>query len=61
MLKADAERECIRRRRDLPKGLRSTQGQATSFAGVLMDDVGFETSGATPSSAERDLLLSGGL
>jgi hypothetical protein len=65
MLKADAERECIRRWRDLPKGLRSTQGQAASFARVLMDDIDFDTSGDRYTFIsrwlQRDLLLRGGL
>lgn len=65
MLKADAERECIRRWRDLPKGLRSTQGQAASFARVLMDEIEFDTSGDRYAFItgwlQRDLLLRGGL
>jgi hypothetical protein len=65
MLKADAERECIRRWRELPKGLRSTQDQAASFARVLMEDVEFDTSGDRQSFIrewlQRDLSLRGGL
>lgn len=65
MLKMEAEQECIRRWRDLPKGLRSTQDQAASFAKVLVDDVLFDTSGDRYSFIrgwlQRDLLLRGGL
>jgi hypothetical protein len=65
MLKAEAERECIRRWRDLPRGLRLTKDQAASFARVLMDDVEFDTSGDRYAFIsgwlQRDLLLRGGL
>ncbi|RYE08096.1 MAG: hypothetical protein EOP22_14930 [Hyphomicrobiales bacterium] len=65
MLKTEAEQECIRRWRELPRGLRSTPDQAASFAVVLMDSVVFETSGDRYSFIrgwlQRDLLLRGGL
>jgi hypothetical protein len=65
MLKADAERECIRRWRDLPRGLRSTQSQAASFAMILLDDIDFDTSGDRYNFIngwlQRDLQLRGGL
>lgn len=65
MLKADAERDCIRRWRDLPKGLRSTQAQAASFARILTDVIEFDTSGDHYTFIngwlQRDLLLRGGL
>jgi hypothetical protein len=65
MLKTEAERECIRRWRNLPRQDRSTNDQATVFATRLMDDVDFPTSGDRHSFIrswlQRDLLLRGGL
>ena len=65
MLKAEAEQECIRRWRDLPRGERATNEQAANFATLLMDDVAFTTSGDRYSFIrgwlQRDLLLRGGL
>jgi hypothetical protein len=64
MLKTEAERECVRRWRDLPKQDRSTSDQAALFATLLMDDVDFPTSGNRQSFIrswlQRDLLLRGG-
>ena len=45
MLKSEAEREVIRRWRELPKYQRSTGEQATAFATSLMEDIVFPTSG----------------
>jgi hypothetical protein len=65
MLKTEAERECIRRWRDLPRHERSTNDQAAQFATRLMDDIDFATSGDRHSFIrgwlQRDLLLRGGL
>lgn len=65
MLKTEAERECIRRWRDLPRQDRSTNDQATLFATRLMDDIDFPTSGDKQlfirGWLQRDLLLRGGL
>ena len=65
MLKMEAERECIRRWRELPKAERATNDQAAAFATLLMDDVAFPTSGDRYSFIrgwlQRDLLLRGGL
>jgi hypothetical protein len=65
MLKTEAERECIRRWRDLPRPERSTNDQAAAFATRLMDDIDFPTSGSRHSFIrgwlQRDLLLRGGL
>lgn len=65
MLKMAAERECIRRWRELPRQERSSNDQAASFATLLMDDIDFPTSGDRHSFIrgwlQRDLLLRGGL
>ncbi len=65
MAKMEAERECIRRWRDLPKPERSTNDQASRFATQLLDDVSFATSGDKHTFIrgwlQRDLLLRGGL
>jgi hypothetical protein len=65
MSKIEAERECIRRWRDLPRQERSTNDQAASFATRLMDDIDFPTSGDRHSFIrgwlQRDLVLRGGL
>ena len=65
MLKADAERECIRRWRELPRGERSTLEQAAAFATLLVGEVSFPTSGDRAHFIrgwlQRDLQLRGGL
>jgi hypothetical protein len=65
MLKIDAERECIRRWRDLPRQERSTNDQAAAFAAALMRDIFFTTSGDRYSFIrgwlQRDLQLRGRL
>ena len=65
MLKTEAERECIRRWRELPRPERSTNDQASAFATRLMDDIDFPTSSSRHSFIrgwlQRDLLLRGGL
>jgi hypothetical protein len=65
MAKMEAERECIRRWRELPKPERSTADQASHFATRLLEDISFATSGDQHSFIrgwlQRDLLLRGGL
>ena len=65
MLKTEAERESIRRWRELPRPERATNEQAAAFATLLMDDIDFPTSGDRYSFIrgwlQRDLLLRGGL
>ena len=65
MLKTEAEQECIRRWRELPKVERATNEQAASFATRLMDEIIFTTSGDRYAFIrgwlQRDLLLRGGL
>lgn len=65
MQKADAERECIRRWRELPRSERSTPAQANAFAASLVGEVTFETSGDRAHFIrgwlQRDLQLRGGL
>ena len=65
MLKAEAEKECVRRWRDLPRQERATNDQAALFATVLMGDIDFSTSGDRYGFIrgwlQRDLLLRGGL
>ena len=65
MLKAEAERECIRRWRELPREQRQTGVQAAAFATALMDDITFATSGDRyhfiRGWLQRDLQLRGGL
>jgi hypothetical protein len=65
LLKADAERECIRRWRELPKSERATNDQAAAFAASLMDEIVFVTSGDRyrfiRDWLQRDLQLRGGL
>ncbi|MEP7241957.1 MAG: hypothetical protein ABI697_13820 [Devosia sp.] len=65
MLKSDAERECIRRWRALPRSERATNAQAATFATALMDEIVFATSGDRYSFIrgwlQRDLHLRGGL
>jgi hypothetical protein len=63
--KPEAERECIRRWRELPRGQRSTLEQAAEFAVLLMDEVTFATSGDRyhfiRGWLQRDLQLRGKL
>lgn len=63
--KHEAERECIRRWRDLPRPERSTNEQAAMFARLLVDEIVFATSGDRYAFIrgwlQRDLLLRGGL
>jgi uncharacterized protein YozE (UPF0346 family) len=65
MLKLDAERECIRRWRALPRDQRATLAQAAAFATTLMDEIDFPTSGDRyhfiSGWLQRDLQLRGGL
>ncbi len=65
LLKADAERECIRRWRELPKGQRARGDQAAAFAASLVDEIVFETSrnryDLIRGWLQRDLELRGGL
>lgn len=65
MLKAEAEQECIRRWRALPRDQRSTQAQAAAFAATLLDEIDFSTSGDRAHFIrgwlQRDLQLRGGL
>lgn len=65
MLKVDAEQQCIRRWRALPKDQRTTSDQAAAFAKSLMSEVTFATSGDRyhfiRGWLQRDLQLRGGL
>lgn len=65
MQKAEAERECIRRWRELPRDQRQTDSQAAAFATLLMDEMVFPTSADRYSFIrgwlQRDLQLRGGL
>lgn len=65
MLKADAERECIRLWRALPREQRSTADQAAAFAAKLVDSIDFPTSRDRlhfiRGWLQRDLQLRGGL
>jgi len=65
MLKAEAERECIRRWRALPRAERASNDQAVAFATTLLPDIDFPTSADRLSFIrgwlQRDLLLRGGL
>jgi hypothetical protein len=65
MLKSEAERECIRRWRELPRAERATNSQAAAFAASLVDEMIFVTSGDRyrfiRGWLERDLELRGGL
>jgi hypothetical protein len=65
MLKADAERECIRRWRELPRHERATRDQAAAFAASLMPEIIFTTSGDRyhfiQGWLQRDLQLRGTL
>ena len=65
MLKIDAERECVRRWRALPKEQRLNAEQASAFATTLMDEIDFPTSGDRyhfiRGWLQRDLQLRGTL
>jgi hypothetical protein len=65
MTKSEAERECIRRWRDLPRAERATLDQAAVFAASLMAEMDFPTSGDRGHFIrgwlQRDLQLRGGL
>jgi hypothetical protein len=65
MLKTEAERECIRRWRELPRHERATLDQAKAFATSLMSEIDFPTSGDRyhfiRGWIERDLQLRGTL
>jgi len=65
MQKAEAERECIRRWRELPRSERQTNDQAAAFATSLLEDVVFPTSADRYTFIrgwlQRDLQLRGGL
>jgi hypothetical protein len=65
LLKIDAERECIRLWRELPRQQRATAEQATTFAKALFEQVSFPTSGDRYAFIRgwllRDLQLRGGL
>lgn len=63
--KVDAQRECIRRWRALPREQRSTNEQASAFAASLLEEIVFPTSGDgchfIRGWIQRDLQLRGGL
>jgi hypothetical protein len=65
MTKAEAEQECIRRWRALPRAERGTLDQAAAFAMSLVDEMNFPTSGNRAHFIrgwlQRDLQLRGGL
>jgi hypothetical protein len=65
MTKGEAERECIRRWRELPRPERATLDQAAAFAEMLLAEMEFPTSGDRAhlirSWLQRDLQLRGGL
>lgn len=65
MTKGEAERECIRRWRDLPRQQRATLDQAAAFAASLVGEMDFPTSGDRAHFIrdwlQRDLQLRGGL
>jgi len=65
MLKAEAEREAIRRWRELPRHERKTDEQAAAFARIILDDLDFETSADRYQFVKRwlqkDLAVRGGL
>jgi hypothetical protein len=65
MLKTEAERECIRRWRELPRSERATLDQAAAFATSLMSEIVFATSGDRyhfiRGWLQRDLQLRGTL
>ena len=63
--KSEAERECVRRWRELPRSERSTPAQADSFATLLLEQIDFATSGDRAhfirAWLQRDLQLRGRL
>jgi hypothetical protein len=65
MTKSEAEIECIRRWRDLPRPERATLDQATAFATSLVAEMDFSTSGDRAHFIrgwlQRDLQLRGRL
>ena len=65
MTKDEAEVECIRRWRALPRSERATLTQATAFADSLLAEIVFPTSGDRAhfirGGVQRDLQLPGGL
>jgi hypothetical protein len=65
MTKGEAERECIRRWRELPKPERATLEQATTFAHSLVAEMDFSTSRdqgqVIRTWLQRDLQVRGGL
>jgi hypothetical protein len=65
MLKIDAEREAIRRWRELPRAERKTDEQAAAFAMKIKDEIPFESSRdpyqVVKGWLRRDLELRGGL
>jgi hypothetical protein len=65
MTKPEAERECIRRWRELPRPQRATLDQAAAFADSLLAEIDFPTSGDRAHFIrgwlQRDLQLRGGL
>lgn len=65
MLKTEAERECIRRWRELPRSERATFDQAAAFARSLLPEIVFATSGDRyhfiHGWLQRDLQLRGTL
>ena len=65
MTKSEAETECIRRWRALPRSERATLNQATAFADSLLEEMVFPTSGDRAHFIrgwlQRDLQLRGGL
>lgn len=65
MTKIEAEREAIRRWRELPRHERKTNEQAAAFAATLVEDLPFETSADRYTFLkgwlQKDLLLRGGL
>lgn len=65
MLKTEAEQECLRKWRALPRSERTTNDQAAAFAKSLMSEISFATSGDRyhfiRGWLERDLQLRGTL
>lgn len=65
LLKSEAERECIRRWRSLPRDQRTNYDQAAAYAKALLDEIDFPTSGDryhfVRGWLQRDLQLRGTL
>jgi hypothetical protein len=65
MLKVEAEKEAIRRWRELPRHERKDADQAASFAMTLLGDIDFPTSAdryqIIKGWLQKDLALRGGL